>query len=334
MATSGFLSIIIPTFNRAGSLARQLGWLEAQSIDRAVSELIVVDDGSSDNTWEILTEKAKTLSWLRPLRQTNQGQAAARQYGVRESRGEILLFLDDDMQPATHDFLECHRQFHLHRPVRSFALGAIHPPPDDPPRPAFEYFYEKSIRGLYEQFTRGTLKPSGTHFFSANVSLSKSLFLESGGFDPAYRHAEDRELGLRLEMRFAAPFAFLYQAAAYHHSPTARYESFVTRARLYGEYDWRMAQLYPQRPEIDPRRMLDAQHPLKRMLALFSWKFPNAVKWGNPWLISLAKRLQTWGLLRWAVLMCSSLYVLNYVSGLRQHLDHMNSSQESDSYAA
>jgi hypothetical protein len=38
--------------------------------------------------------------------------------------------------------------------------------------------------------------------------------------------------------------------------------------------------------------------------------------------------------LRWAVLMCSSLYVLNYVSGLRQHLDHMNSSQESDSYAA
>ena len=88
-------SIIIPTFNRKGSLLKTLASLNSQSWPRDRFEIIVVDDGSTDDTPEIKQEVFHfTLSYIR---QTNQGSAAARNRGAEESKGEILIFLDDDI---------------------------------------------------------------------------------------------------------------------------------------------------------------------------------------------------------------------------------------------
>jgi glycosyltransferase involved in cell wall biosynthesis len=307
------LSVIIPTYNRARRLPVLIEALLLQTIDHSVSEVILVDDGSSDSTWSVLQsyQQKQKDGWIRILSQSNQGQAVARQYGVREARGRNLLFLDDDMEAAHPGFLQSHLAFHEKCSVPTVALGAILPPRDNPRRPAFEWFYEKSIRTMYENFEKCAVVPAGVHFFSANVSLPKELFLKVGGFNGNFRQAEDRELGLRLQYDGGARFAFVRDAAAYHNSPTGRFRSFMNRARLYGHYDLAIALLYPQDPGLHPRQIFQSPSLVKRILALLAFRCPFLITPLSWLVLPLA-----WSLpLRIAVPLCSVLYCLQYVGG-------------------
>lgn len=85
------LSVIIPAYNSAGFIGRAIESVFAQTVP--VHELIVVDDGSSDDT---SATAAAFGPRVKVLRQPNGGPGAARNHGVRESRGEWLAFLDAD----------------------------------------------------------------------------------------------------------------------------------------------------------------------------------------------------------------------------------------------
>ena len=93
------VSIIIPVFNAAGCLANALDSALKQTLQTV--EVVAVDDGSSDDSFRILSERAAADPRLRIFRQpSNQGTLAARNRGIRECRGKYLMFLDPD------DFLE------------------------------------------------------------------------------------------------------------------------------------------------------------------------------------------------------------------------------------
>ncbi len=85
------VSVIIPTHNRAGFLAQAIDSVLSQTY--ASFELIVVDDGSSDETQALLASHGKALV---SLRQENRGPAAARNAGIRAARHPLLAFLDSD----------------------------------------------------------------------------------------------------------------------------------------------------------------------------------------------------------------------------------------------
>ncbi len=87
-----FFSVIIPVYNREKLIVKSIGSVLGQSFSDF--ELIVVDDGSSDGT-EVAVKKFKD-GRLRYVRQSNAGPAAARNRGIRESRGKYLAFLDSD----------------------------------------------------------------------------------------------------------------------------------------------------------------------------------------------------------------------------------------------
>jgi len=89
------VSIIIPTYNRAGLLGRAIDSVLIQ--DYPAFELLVVDDGSSDATPELL---AGYGSSLRVITQKNRGASAARNAGIRAARHDLLAFLDSDDQFA------------------------------------------------------------------------------------------------------------------------------------------------------------------------------------------------------------------------------------------
>lgn len=89
------VSVIIPTYNRKESLLHTLDSLSRQTYPAERFEVIVVDDGGSDGTDQIV-QTAYPFR-LRYLCQENQGSAAARNYGAVQSRGDILAFIDDDM---------------------------------------------------------------------------------------------------------------------------------------------------------------------------------------------------------------------------------------------
>jgi glycosyltransferase involved in cell wall biosynthesis len=90
-----FVSVIIPTYNRKHPLRAVLRSLSAQTHPCDRYEVIVVDDGSTDDTSSVIHEEYPFS--LRYVRQTNQGDAIARNLGAQESKGELLIFLDDDI---------------------------------------------------------------------------------------------------------------------------------------------------------------------------------------------------------------------------------------------
>jgi len=92
------VSVVIPTYNREAVLRRTLACLAGQSLDANQIEVCVVDDGSSDDVLAVASESAPFV--VRWLRRNRQGATAARNAGACDSRGEVLVFLDDDIRPA------------------------------------------------------------------------------------------------------------------------------------------------------------------------------------------------------------------------------------------
>jgi glycosyltransferase involved in cell wall biosynthesis len=86
------VSAVIPTFNRIGYIQRAIDSLLAQTVP--VDEVIVVDDGSTDGTAEVV--EARYGSRVRVVRQPNTGVSGARRRGIQEARGEWIAFLDSD----------------------------------------------------------------------------------------------------------------------------------------------------------------------------------------------------------------------------------------------
>jgi len=85
-------SVIIPTYNRADLLIRAIQSIIAQNAPDC--EIIVVDDGSEDQTVESVKSLSHPSVFL--LQQNNSGQSAARNFGVEKARGEYIIFMDDD----------------------------------------------------------------------------------------------------------------------------------------------------------------------------------------------------------------------------------------------
>lgn len=88
------ISVIIPVYNHAHTLERCLASIRAQTVQPL--ELIIVNDGSTDNFNEIIKKIDKSGLNTKIVRQSNQGAAAARNRGFRESTGEYVIFLDAD----------------------------------------------------------------------------------------------------------------------------------------------------------------------------------------------------------------------------------------------
>jgi glycosyltransferase involved in cell wall biosynthesis len=88
-------SIIIPTYNYASTLPRAVSSVLQQTGNDY--EIIIINDGSTDNTAEIITKlQQQTPDIIRDFSQPNAGVATARNHGIKESRGQYLLFLDAD----------------------------------------------------------------------------------------------------------------------------------------------------------------------------------------------------------------------------------------------
>ena len=176
-------SVIIPTYNRSDILERVLCRITDQSYPCDRFEVVVVDDGSTDNTGSMVASFESSVQ-LRYLRQEHRGPAAARNYGVREARGGVIIFLDSDIQ-VNRDFVAEHMKVHSNRRGLVGRGLVINTENQDNP------FVEKK-----------KLTDMSTAFFATgNVSVRKEYLVEVGLFDEDFREYgwEDLELGVRLK---------------------------------------------------------------------------------------------------------------------------------------
>ena len=92
------MSVIICTYNRCESLRQILQCLLFQDFDKFKYEIIVVDNNSTDNTREIVTEMSKSSAVsIKYIFENRQGLCYARNTGIQYARGEIIAFTDDDV---------------------------------------------------------------------------------------------------------------------------------------------------------------------------------------------------------------------------------------------
>lgn len=205
------LSVIVPTYQRRDSLRRLLEALRGQSVAPDQFEVIVVIDGSSDGTVQLVADFPAPFP-IAAIFQENSGRAAACNEGIRAARGELVVLLDDDMEPSPA-LLAAHLDEHEGDP-RLAVLGAV-PIRTDAPVPHVTRFIAAKFAAHLDRLAAGG--PIGYRsFYSGNLSIRRDVLLEVGLFDRSYREYgnEDTELALRL---IEAGVALRYSAGALAH---------------------------------------------------------------------------------------------------------------------
>jgi GT2 family glycosyltransferase len=206
------LSVILPTYNRAKILTKTLEAYQRQLGQERIVEILVVDDGSTDETRHVASESARSSPTLiRYLGQENKGLAAARNHGIREARGEIVLLGDDDIIPSPNMAAE-HLAWHDRHPEPAIAVvGAVPWSPEVRPTPLMKWW---GLNGLH--FTEEEVYwPAGLY---CNTSVKVEFVRENGLFDERFRYYgyEDVELSYRLVKK---GFRMLYNpnCVGYHY---------------------------------------------------------------------------------------------------------------------
>ena len=227
------ISVVIPTRNRASLLQHSLTSLTRQSLAEEKFEVIVIDDGSTDETPALCRRFAERENF-RYARQDNQGIAAAKNHGVEAARGEIVLFFDDD-DVADPQLLAEHLKSHAGRPEENVAvLGYTGWDSSVKVDVLMDYIVG---RGGF-LFSYGSLKHGGlydyTHFWGGRSSCKRGLLLKHGLFNPVFTFgSEDIELGYRLS--HAAGLKVLYnQLARSYMIRPIQFDAFLARCQRQG----------------------------------------------------------------------------------------------------
>jgi len=213
------LSIIIPTHNRADILSLCLKHINEQTLPHQNFEIIVIDDGGTDHTKDIICEWQKTLPNLIYFHQDNSGQGNARNHALKYAEGEIILFIGDDIlleKTALEEHLLAHKK---HSEKNSAVLGLIlwHP---DMKVTKFMTWLTKGKKGG-TQFAFDLLGNKETadyrFFYTSNISLKHDI-LKKHRFDPEFESYgwEDIELGYRLFKEENLKIYYQKSAVGYH----------------------------------------------------------------------------------------------------------------------
>lgn len=217
------LSVIIPTYNRKNILKKCLAAVLRQSCPSKDYEVIIVDDGSTDATGGLVDCMInQSPGLIRYFRQDNKGPAAARNLGIRQACGKIILFLGDDII-ATPNLLEEHLKMHDKYPADNIAiLGYVTWSPELKITPFMEWLETGGIQFAYGAFKDKT-EVEWMHSYSSNLSV-KNDFLSKNNiyFDEQFVHAayEDSELGYRLKEK-GMVLIYNKDALAYHYHFTS-----------------------------------------------------------------------------------------------------------------
>ncbi len=225
------VSVIVPSYNEEQNIRECLRTLTDQSTRD--DEIIVVDDGSTDRTRTIVREFN-----VRLLEQSHRGPAAARNWGARESRGRILVFVDADMT-FDRKFLEA-----LTAPIREGKTIGTFTKDEFVGNPGEGWAVCWNLESVGSHDRRiGDNEPEDSVVFRA---ILRDKFLGVGGFDTTVGYDDDHTLYPKLGVKAQrAPGAICY-----HNNPGTLREVFrsarwIGRSRRFSEHPERLIKFFP-----------------------------------------------------------------------------------------
>lgn len=266
------VSVIIPSYNRPKALAECLSALNLQETILNY-EVLVIDDGSQIP----LTDHINTSDFrfpLRILRQENQGPGAARNYGVQEAKGAIILFTDDDCQPDKHWVQSMADAVKPQVMVGGLTKNALDSNP-------YSMASQWLIDALYTYF-------DGTRLFfltSNNMACRKDDFLEIGGFDASRFETsagEDREFTTRWIYKGWEVVLNRHAHIDHYHALT-----FTSFYRMHSKYGRASVAYWTSVKALENRVSSDAEHaptaskwPFQLYAIFYPWRQINYGKFG------------------------------------------------------
>ncbi|TVR39033.1 MAG: glycosyltransferase [Cryomorphaceae bacterium] len=220
-------AVIIPTYNGAGRITRTLQALSEQS--HLDFELIVVNDGSTDETVQVITAMEMFPKPI-VISQTNKGRAGARNAGLRSTSAELLIFFDDDMVPEKDAVLK-HMVHHEAYPMTALtAIQQANPAEANTDFLQFTAFRnEQWMKRLGKELK--LMNASNLFFTSAHCSMPAKLLHAVGGFDESMTDAEDFELATRI-LESGYHVYFSPEIRAWHEDGLTM-EKYILRQRQY-----------------------------------------------------------------------------------------------------
>ena len=208
------LSVVVPTYRRRDSVVRALTALARQDIPGGAFEVVVAVDGSGDGTKEAI-EAFRAPYELRVVDGEHRGRAAAGNAALALAAGEVVLILDDDMEPAP-ECLDRHGRHHAPGTAVCVMGGVpIRVGRDAPPAARFmAWKFDLHLNNLAQPGHTFALRD----FYSGNTSIRRDVLLNVGLFDEAFTRYGNEDLELSLRLR-GANVRLLYDpdALAYQH---------------------------------------------------------------------------------------------------------------------
>jgi len=240
-----YFSVVIPTYKRLLMLLRVLDALDAQEAAPEF-EVIVIDDGSGDETASAISERRPKNYALTFRSQPNSGPGHARNHGVSLAAGRYILFIGDDTVPEPQ-FLAEHAR--VHRDANDdrliACLGFTGWPPGERVTAFMDYINDYGLQFGYKLIRDGEVVPFN-FFYTSNISIDR-LVLGDEPFDTTFPAAawEDIELAYRLDS-FGLKIRFNANAVTRHYHPMT-VDSFARRQYAVGHSG---AIFYRKHPEL------------------------------------------------------------------------------------
>lgn len=227
------ISIIIPTCNRSKTLDLCLKYIETQDFDLGRAEVVVINDGGKDDTDDLIASKKNLPITYHRLKE-NKGPAAARNIGIKNSKADILVFLDDDCFVRKGWLAQVH---HLHKchPEILVIQGAV----DIVGRKtlvysAQKYAYQRSNQLRISPMPEDAGMNEAYFIGTGNLSVKRKCFDLLGPFDETLRFCEDRDFYYRLLQKGIK--VFYCPAIEVQHQGCADLFSFFRKYYVYGKY--------------------------------------------------------------------------------------------------
>jgi glycosyltransferase involved in cell wall biosynthesis len=220
-------SIVIPIFNKNSHLEKAVSSVLSQSFNQF--ELILVNDGSTDNSFDIVLKLQQKYRTIKIINQLNQGVSVARNNGVAVATCSYIAFLDADdwWHP---DYLHTMKELIEKYPDAGIYGSSYYKVKNQMEMPAkigVEEDFQTGLINYFQVYSKTLWMP----LWTGSTIIRKSVFDEFNGFNPNLRLGEDFDLWVKVALKY--PVAFCNKALAYYNQDVDDASRGVGRFRLY-----------------------------------------------------------------------------------------------------